>query len=397
MKTKRVAVIGTGYVGLPVAVMLANAGYEVVGIDTDDKRVEGINRGEIHIIEEDLRVLARQAVENGNLKAQNHSCKADVFLIAVPTPLDKRKKIADLSFIRAAIGSMLPYLEKGNLVIVESTIPPLTCREIIKPMLDETGFGDDIMLAHCPERIVPGSTCYEIVHLDRIIGGINDESSLAAKDIYSSFVKGELYVTDDVTAELCKVMENTYRDVNVALANEFAAVGNALDVDIEKAIVLANKHPRVSLLSPGIGVGGHCLPIDPWFIAQVDPEDCTLIYTARRINDERPVKIAAIIRRTLRDIKNPIIVALGATYKPNSDDPRESPALKIADLLTGDGYDLKVYDPLLPGYEYSSLEEVAEGADCLIILVEHDIVMKEFFEKEDKIKALMRTPIVLRF
>jgi len=396
---KKIVVIGTGYVGLPAALMLANAGHEVVGVDIDKNIVEAINKGEMHINEEELQSLMQRDNIRKNLKAQSQPCKADVFIIAVPTPIDKRKKIADLIFVTDAIESILPYIDKNNLIIIESTVPPLTCREVIKPMIEKTGFivGDDILLAHCPERILPGNIFYEIVHNHRIIGGINERSSLAAKELYLSFVKGNLYLTDDVTAELCKLMENTYRDVNIALANEFSAVGETLGIDIKKAIELANKHPRVNILSPGVGVGGHCIPIDPWFIKQVDPENCTLIFAARKINEQMPVKTAAKIRRAVRHMQSPKIIALGATYKPNTYDLRESPALEVVRLLREDGYDVEVYDPLTKEYAYSALEEIVKGADCLAILVEHEVIMKELLEKEARIKSLMRNPIIIRF
>ncbi|MCL0035149.1 nucleotide sugar dehydrogenase [Thermodesulfovibrionales bacterium] len=397
--TKKVVVIGTGYVGLPVAIMLANAGHEVVGVDINENIVKAINSGGMHINEEELRNLMRGENARKNIKAQNQPCKADVFIIAVPTPLDKRKKVADLSFVRDAMESILSYIEKNNLIIIESTIPPLTCREVIKPMVEKTDLiiGEDILLAHCPERILPGNIFYEIVHNDRIIGGINERSSIAAKEIYSSFVKGNLYLTDDITAELCKLMENTYRDVNIALSNEFSAVGETLGIDIRKAIEIANKHPRVNILNPGIGVGGHCIPIDPWFIKEVDPENCTLIFTARKINDQMPAKTAAKIRRAVKDIPYPKIVALGATYKPNSYDLRESPALKVVNFLLEDGYDVKLFDPLTEEYAYSSIEEIVKGVDCLAILVEHDVITKELSGKESTIEDLMKNPIILRF
>ncbi len=397
--TKKVVVLGTGYVGLPVAIMLANAGHKVVGVDIDKNIVEAINLAEMHIDEEELQCLMRQDTVRKNLKAQNQPCKADVFIIAVPTPLDKRKKVADLNFVIDAITSILPYIEQNNLIIIESTIPPLTCREIIKPMIEDVGFvvGTDVLLAHCPERILPGNIFHEIIHNDRIIGGINEKSSYAAKELYSSFVKGNLYLTDDVTAELCKLMENTYRDVNIALANEFAAVGETLGIDIKEAIEFANKHPRVNILTPGIGVGGHCIPIDPWFIKEVDPENCTLIFTARKINEQMPAKTASKIRRAVKDIPDPKIVALGAAYKPNTYDLRESPALEVVKLLSEDGYNIKLFDPLAEEYNYSSIKTIAKGIDCIAVLVEHDVIMKELLKEENTVKSLMRNPIIMRF
>jgi len=299
------------------------------------------------------------------------------------------------------VRSILPRLAPGNLVIVESTIPPLTCREVVGPMIEARGFrvGRDVFLAHCPERILPGDILREIVHNDRIIGGVTPESARRARDMYTSFVQGELLETDDVTAELCKLMENTYRDVNVALANEFAAVGETLGVDVLEAISLANRHPRVDILKPGIGTGGHCIPVDPWFIRQVDPENARLIEAARRVNGEMPARIASKIRRAVADLVAPRLAVVGVTYKPNSADCRESPAIETIDLLRADGYDLGVYDPIALGSDWPAggLREIARGADCLVILVEHTCVREELAAQEEEILAAMGTPRLLRF
>lgn len=396
---KKIVVIGTGYVGLPLAIMLARSGYEVIGIDIKDNLVFAINSGVLHLVEEDIKSIFQEPEVKRNLQAQKTVCEADVYIISVPTPLDEKKRIADLSQVTQAVESILPVLRSGNLVIVESTIPPLTCREILLPLIEKSGLrvNRDVFLCHCPERILPGNIFEEIVNNDRIIGGLNERAAKMAREIYSSFVRGILYLTDDLTAELVKLMENTYRDVNIALANEFAAVAESLGLNIMEAIELANKHPRVSILRPGIGTGGHCIPVDPWFIKQVDPVNSRLIQTARLINNEVPYKIAAKIRHVLRDIKNPKIVALGATYKPNTYDTRNSPALKIVDLLKGDGYQVKIYDPLAEGYQYSSITSMAKGSDCLVVLVEHKIIKEELAQEEAEIKKVMRHPLILRF
>lgn len=396
---KRVVVIGTGFVGLPLAIILADTGYKVFAVDIDENIVKAINSNEMHINETLLQRLMEKPTVRENLISQHTPTTADVFIISVPTPLDKRKKLASLEGVKTATESILPYLRNGNLVVVESTVPPLTLRELIKPMIEGYGLKVDesILLAHCPERILPGEIFYELVHCDRVIGGISEQSSLKAKELYSSFVKGNIYLTDDVTAEFCKLMENTYRDVNVALANELAGVGDTLKIDIHKAIELANKHPRVNILKPGIGVGGHCIPIDPWFIKETDPENCSLIFTARKINDGMPRNIAAKVRKAVRSISEPNIVALGVTYKPNIYDMRESPALEIIRLLTEDGYHVKVYDPLTKEYPCGSILDVVGEADCLVVLVKHDIVMKELQEYSEEIKKAMRTPIILSF
>jgi UDP-N-acetyl-D-mannosaminuronic acid dehydrogenase len=397
--SKKIVVMGTGYVGLPLAIMLARVGYRVIGVDIEENVVQAINEGVLNLAEEDIRRIFKEPAVRKNLHAQKTPCEADVFIISVPTPLDERKRIADLSQVIGAVESILSYLRPGNLVIIESTVPMLTCRNIIAPLLEKTGLklGKDIFLCHCPERILPGEVFEEIVHNDRVIGGLDGKAAEMTREIYASFVKGNLYLTDDVTAELVKLMENTFRDVNIALANEFAAVADGLGVDIVQAVELANKHPRVNILKPGIGAGGHCIPVDPWFIKEIDPVNSRLIHTARLINDEVPHKLAAKIRRVLKDVKNPRIVALGITYKPDTYDTRNSPALKIIELLKDDGYKVTAYDPLVADYQYSSIEEVAKGADCLVVLVEHRVIKEELSRREAEIKKAMRRPLVLRF
>jgi UDP-N-acetyl-D-mannosaminuronic acid dehydrogenase len=401
-KQQTIIVVGTGYVGLPAALMLAKAGYPVVGVDINENIVQAINEGVMHIKEDELQRLMDDPAVKANLRAQTAPCEGDVFIIAVPTPLDDRKKIADLSYVDDALKTILPYLRQGNLIIIESTIPPLTCRQHITPLLEEeTGLkvGKELYLAHCPERILPGEIFYEIVHNDRIIGGIDEVTRSRAAEIYASFVKGELFKTDDVTAELVKLMENTYRDINIALANEFSAVAETLEVDGDEAIRLANKHPRVDILSPGIGVGGHCIPIDPWFIKEVDPSNSRLIFTSRLINDGMPLRIAAKIRQAVRDVAHPKIVVLGAAYKRNTEDTRESPAIKIVELLRTDGYDVSHYDPLVDDqrYHYSSLVDVCSGADMVAVLVPHDEVLDELERDRTRIEQAMRTPIIRHF
>ncbi len=395
-----IVVVGTGYVGLPAALMLARAGHDVVGVDIDENLVRAINEGVMRIKEDELQALMADPQVKANLRAQSTPCEGDVFIIAVPTPLDHRKKAADMSYVDDAMQSIIPYLRPGNLVLVESTIPPLTCRQRLTPMVEKaTGLvvGETLYLAHCPERILPGDIFHEIVYNDRIIGGINEKTRQLAAGVYASFVKGVLYTTDDVTAELVKLMENTYRDVNIALANEFSAVAEALGIDGQEAIHLANKHPRVAILSPGIGVGGHCIPIDPWFIKEVDPSNSRLIFTSRLINDEMPARIAARIRRRVRDVQLPRLVVIGAAYKPNVDDPRESPAIEIVNLLREDGYDVAHYDPMIDSMGYSTLAEACQGADMLAILVPHSAVLQELERDRAAIERAMRTPIIERY
>jgi UDP-N-acetyl-D-mannosaminuronic acid dehydrogenase len=395
-----VCVVGTGYVGLPLCIMLARSGHSVLGVDVQERVVAGINSGEFPFEEADLAAAFHAPEVRTNLRASLAPAPADIFVVAVPTPVDHRKRVADLSYVEAAVASILPHLQPGNLIIIESTIPPLTCRETVAPAIERHGLkvGEDVLLAHCPERILPGDILREIVDNDRIIGGTTPEATARARAMYASFVQGELLETDDVTAELCKLMENTYRDVNVALANEFAAVSETLGVDVLRAIALANRHPRVDILKPGIGTGGHCIPVDPWFIRQVDPDNARLIDAARRVNGEVPGRIAAKVRRAVAGLVAPRIAVIGVTYKPNAADCRESPAIEIVDHLRADGYALEVYDPLAAGYAWpGSVLDAARGMDCLVILVEHNIVRRELAEHEPAIRAAMRNPEIMRF
>jgi len=397
---KTIVVIGTGYVGLPAALMWARAGQKVVGVDINENVVRAINEGTMLLNEQELHTLLNEPVVQENLIARTKPCPGDVFVIAVPTPVDPLKKVCDMRPVQSALESICPFLRKGNLVILESTVPPMTCRNIVKPMIEKlTKFKvpQDILVAHCPERILPGDIFREIQENDRLIGGMDEKSTAAAAELYATFVKGALHRTDDVTAELSKLMENTYRDVNVALANELAQICQLLGVDGRKAIAYANKHPRVNIMNPGIGVGGHCIPVDPWFLKEVAPYDSRLITTARLINDEMPHRVAEKIRRAVADVPNPRIVALGATYKKNCEDMRESPAIEIVDLLKHDGYDIAHYDPLVDTMRFSSLAKVAKGADLIAVLVCHDDVKRELTHQRKPIEKAMRRNRVVFF
>lgn len=390
-----IVVIGTGYVGLPAALMWAKAGHRVIGVDIDENLVRSINERTMLLNEAALQALLDDPAVRANLAASVGAAPGDVFVIAVPTPVDPLRKIADLSAVEAAIESIAPHLRAGSLVIVESTVPPLTCRGLVKSRLEAlTGLSvpRDIGLAHCPERILPGDVFNEIVRNDRLIGGLDRRSAQAARRVYASFVEGELIETSDLVAELAKLMENAYRDVNIALANEFAAICEGLHVDWRETIALANRHPRVDILTPGIGVGGHCIPVDPWFLKQVAPYDSRMITAARLVNDEQPARIAARIRRELRDVADPVIVALGATYKRNCEDLRESPARRIVALLREDGYDVRHHDPLVPSMAGGDLAGLCRGADLVVLLVAHDRLQAELRQRGDELRALMRRP-----
>src|SRR5947199_4498652 len=336
MRAEKIVILGTGYVGFPLAVILARSGFKVVGVDIRKEVVRGINAGHLPVKEKDIEAIFKENAVRENLIASESVEDGDVYIISVPTPLEKRRKIADLTAVVAATESIVPHLKTGNLVILESTVPPLTCREVITPIIErESGLriNVDVGLVHCPERILPGKVFEEIVKNDRVIGSLSEEARERAKAVYGAFVKGKIFLTDDVTAELVKIMENTYRDVNIALANEFAMVAESLGVDVNRAIEIANAHPRVDILRPGIGVGGHCIPVDPWFLTEVDPSHTLLVAAARHINDSMPPRTAAKLRGIVADLEDPEIVIIGMAYKAETDDLRESPSVGVAELL----------------------------------------------------------------
>jgi UDP-N-acetyl-D-mannosaminuronic acid dehydrogenase len=400
MASEKVVVVGLGYVGLPAALMLAKAGYQVRGVDTKPEVVSKVNEHVCTIPGEGFEAITRDPEVVRNLSATTEMESGDIIIIAVPTPLRENARVADLSFVDAAVETVAGHLKPGNLVILESTVPPLTCRKHVASRITEiTGLRcpDDVMVAHCPERILPGRILHEIVHNDRIIGGMDKESAEAARRVYASFVKGQLRVTDDVTAELCKLLENTHRYVNIALANEMRNVAESIGVDWREAFELVNCHPRVSYLTPGIGVGGHCIPLDPWFIRECVPDNVEVVEAAGRVNDAQPAKVAAAIRRACASVKSPVVVAVGASYKPDTDDMRESPAIHVVDLLRQDGYDVRHYDPMVPGMGYTSLADAAKGADLLVVLVNHSVVREELSGKRAAIENVMNRPMVMEY
>jgi len=395
----KVVVLGVGYVGLPLAITLAKTGYEVVGVDVNEEVVTTLNKGSLPLKEKGIESAFNERCVQERFTASSKPCLANVFIVCVQTPLHSTTKLPDLSYLITAIQSIVSLLRKGNLVIIESTVPPLTCRNIVKPLIERGSklkVGKDVSVALCTERILPGETFHELIYNNRVIGGVDTKSAQHAKRIYASFVKGEIDLADEITAEMVKLTENTFRDVNIALANELSLVAETLGVDIKEVIRLANKHPRVKVLSPGIGVGGHCLPKDPWFLVHSDPKNTGLIQTARKVNEQMPNYVASKIRRALREVSEPKIVVLGMTYKPDSDDLRESPSLEIIRILESDGYDVTAYDNLVRNHEYRSLLDIAGGADCLAVLVEHTEIKRDLAKYERQIKSLMRTPIVLR-
>ena len=387
---KKVCIIGLGYIGLPTACILASRGFKVVGVDANQKLVEGLNEVNIDPLEPGLSGLANSAIKSGNFIPKISAEEADVFIICVPTPLTDGNK-ADLTYVKDAAKSILPYLRKHNLVILESTVPPGTTEGIIKSTLEKSGLkmGNGLYLAYCPERVLPGNILKELIENDRIIGGINPESAELAREIYQSFVKGKIYLTDATTAEMVKLVENSFRDVNIAFANELSRICDKLNLNVWKVIELANKHPRVNILKPGPGVGGHCIAVDPFFIVEKALEETKLIKTARCVNDLMPDYIVEKIERAVKEtkIKSSVIACLGITYKAGIGDLRGSPALKTVRRLKEKGYTVRACDPYIKDFaEFPlfSLEEAVDGADCLVLLVDH----KEF--KAIKLDTLLK-------
>ncbi len=380
MEFKKVCILGMGYIGLPTAGILASRGVQVVGVDVNSSILETLSNGRAHIQEPGLQSLLTEPLRNGQLVVRLQPEQADAFLIAVPTPFQENKK-ADLSYVESAAHSITPWLRKGNLVVLESTSPPLTTVKIVKPILEEGGLkaGEDFYLAYSPERVLPGQILKELVENARVIGGIDPASAEAGRDLYRTFVKGQFQLTDATTAEMVKLMENTCRDVNIAIANEFSRLADRLGIDAWEAIRLANLHPRVHILEPGVGVGGHCISVDPWFLVEAAPDLARLIRTARQVNDSQPEFVAQVVKRTLGgSLAGRKIAALGLAYKPNVDDLRESPAISTCRLLARDGARVTAWEPhkqdaRIEGVVVaSSLEAALREAELLLLLVKHD-------------------------
>lgn len=372
---KKICMIGIGYVGLPTAAMFASKGHKVIGYDLNKRAVDALNKGEIIIEEPGLSELVKECVEKGNLSASTQ-CPADcdVYIIAVPTPINE-DKTADMSYVESATKAIVPYLKKGNIVILESTSPPRTVEDLMLPILKETGLelGEELLVAHSPERILPGKVIEELRTNSRIVGGINEKSSLEVKKVYESIVEGEIFITTSTTAEMCKVMENTFRDVNIALANELAKISEELGVNAFEVIKLANYHPRVNILSPGPGVGGHCIALDPWFLVEKS-ENAKLIKQARLINDSMPEFVFNKIKNILGGFNGQTISLFGVTYKPNIDDIRESPVMHLLKMLEKENVTVKVCDPHAKEQIENNFDiyEATENSSLLILGVNHD-------------------------
>ena len=373
-RTAKICVIGIGYMGLPISAIFAKQGFQVLGFDIDNKKVELVNKGIPPFEEKGLSELMIEA--GSKLKASNVIEQADIFFISVPTP--KKNEEADLSFVKKAIESIFSVIENDNLVILESTVPPKTIKQIIKPILDNKKI--NYYISHCPERAFPGNTIFELINNDRIIGGYDNRSTEISKELYLSFVKGKIFTTDATTAEFCKLAENTFRDVNIALSNELAVICEDIGIDVWKLITLANKHPRVNILSPGPGVGGHCIPKDPVYLYKSSKKS-KLIPVAREVNDSMPKHVVEIIKRSVKTKNNPKISLLGASFKKNVDDTRDSPTEFIAKMLIDEGFNIFIHDPLVINFKYSlsSFEECIKNSDLVVLLVDHDFYATKDF------------------
>lgn len=389
MSFEVISVIGLGYIGLPTAAAFAARRKTVVGVDVNRSAIDTINRGEVHIVEPDLDMVVRAAVTQGHLRATDKVEPADAFLIAVPTPFGEGRK-PDLSYVEAASRAIAPVLKKGDLIVLESTSPVGTTEKIAEWLADvrsdltfpqQVGEQSDIRIAHCPERVLPGHVIRELVENDRVIGGMTRRCGEAARELYQVFVRGECILTDTRTAELCKLTENSFRDVNIAFANELSLICDRLDVNVWELVRLANRHPRVNILQPGPGVGGHCIAVDPWFIVDSAPDQARLIHMARTVNDAKPHWVVERVERAAKRFREPLITCLGLAFKANIDDLRESPAVDIASELAerfpGRVVAVEPNIRSLPAQlegriALSELRSAIAESDVIVILVDHE-------------------------
>ncbi|AHN20533.1 nucleotide sugar dehydrogenase [Lysinibacillus sphaericus] len=394
--TKSICVVGLGYIGLPTAVMFANHGIKVHGVDVNPAAVKSIQEKKLHIEENGLQERLNKAVDEGFLTASTTPQEADVFIVAVPSPINP-DNTANLEYVRQATASIVPYVRKGNLVILESTVPPKTVEHIMLPELIKANleFGVDLFVAHSPERVIPGRIFEELVNNDRIVGGIDPVSAQMTKELYQTFVNGTIHLTDATTAELVKVMENTYRDVNIAFANELAKMAEKLDVNIWEAIKFANYHPRVNVHFPGPGVGGHCIAVDPWFLVELGGEQAQIIHLSRNTNDSMPSYTAQRTQAILNEnkIAGGKVAVLGLAFKGNVDDMRESPSTIVIDELQNLGLEVISYDPHIKENKHAtqtqSLEEATKDADIIVVLTDHNE-----FKAMDAAAITVKTKIV---
>jgi UDP-N-acetyl-D-mannosaminuronic acid dehydrogenase len=391
-----ISVLGLGYIGLPTSLVLASVGHNVFGFDVNEKTVDLLNAGKIHIKENGLQELYEEVLKTGNFKAYNKLKEADAYIIAVPTPFKNETTEdgvprADLSYVESASKEIARVIKKRGLVILESTSPPMTTKLAQSIIEKESSLSkEDFDIAHCPERVLPGKIIYELTHNDRIIGAERKESAERAKALYSTFAKeGNIYITDDVTAEMAKLAENSFRDVNIAFANELSILADKLNIDASELIALANRHPRVNILTPGVGVGGHCLAVDPYFIAEKFPLNSKLIRAAREVNSGKPYFLAEKIKGMLEP-EEKTVGLLGLSYKPDIDDFRESPAIKLGNILKKMGYKVIACEPHVDkgvkdifGFELYGFDDILERSDLVALTARH----KEFLDNIVKIES----------
>ena len=381
MQNKKVCVVGLGYIGLPTAALLASTGFSVIGVDLNAHAVETINQGRIHIVEPDLDAYVRSAVAAGRLKAYAQPQAADIYMICVPTPFHAGEGIPqpNIDYVLAATGSIAALVKPGDLVILESTSPVGTTRKMAE-VLSQAGVDiSQVHVAYCPERVLPGKIMTELVENDRVVGGLTPEATKAVSAFYKTFVRGAVLETDAATAEMCKLTENSYRDVNIAFANELSLLCAKSGINVWQLIKLANRHPRVNILQPGTGVGGHCIAVDPWFIVASDPDNARIIRTAREVNNFKTdwvidqIKIA-VADASARTGRKPKVACLGLAFKPDIDDLRESPAVHVASTLQAQAYDVVTVEPNIQSHEkfaLVALEEALQTADVVAVLVKH--------------------------
>jgi len=373
----KLCTIGLGYIGLPTSIMFAKHNVDVVGVDVKPEVIASLNGGHIHIEEPGLQEALEKVLEKGTFRASLVPEEADAFIISVPTPNnDDLYKSCDLNFVLSGVRSVLPFVKKGNVLIVESTIAPRSMDDYVKPIVEEAGFvvGKDIFLVHCPERVLPGQILHELIYNNRIVGGVTPECTEAGALVYSTFVKGEIIKTNVRTAEMSKLMENTFRDVNIALANELTKVCNELEINALDVIEMANKHPRVNLHTPGPGVGGHCLAVDPYFIVAKAPEQAKLINLSRSINTSMPEFVVENINTLMENVSGKTVTLFGLTYKGNVDDIRESPAMEILHMLEAEGkYEVRAHDPhVTADFVIDDIKEAVSGSDLIVVLTDHN-------------------------
>ena len=382
--TKKICVMGLGYIGLPTASLLGTKGYQVLGVDVSESVINTINQGKIHIVEPDLDIMVKAAVQSGYLKASLEPCEADIFIIAVPTPFKNSVdpnhisgKQPDLTYIEEATQKISPLIKPGNLIILESTSPVGTTDEVVAKILNDNGHNVDggIFIAHCPERVLPGRILIELVENDRVVGGINDSSTEMAVSFYKEFVRGDVLSTTAKTAEMIKLTENSSRDVQIAFANELSMICEEEGINTWEVIQIANRHPRVNILNPGPGVGGHCIAVDPWFIVDRSPVHSRLIKTAREVNDSKPAWVIDKVRQCADKLKQPKVACLGLAFKADIDDLRESPSAQIVRQLISENIgELFICEPNIKSsdeFQLTSIENAIKSADIILILVDH--------------------------